>query len=352
MSTPERIEVRGVRWPEVEVGGDLAGMLLDSADLRDGDVVVLTSKVVSKAEGRHHATDRQALIAGEARRVVAVRGDAVIAQTRHGLVMAAAGVDASNTKPGTALTLPIDPDGTARLLREALLARGGVNAAVIISDTAGRAWRLGQTDFAIGCAGIEPFLDLSGLLDTHGNVLSMTAPALADELAAAADLVKGKVSGRPVAVVSGFGAYVAGPGRHGPGAVALIRDASEDLFGLGAREAAVAAALRDDPVALAHFPAHPPPEHGPFEGLASSRDRVRLRVTVAARPDGSGKAGWLVQIDVRRDAAMSDWLHAGALAERAATLAAAYRLQPDGPPPVPTTEREWRTVAGLRWVVA
>ncbi|WP_246456257.1 coenzyme F420-0:L-glutamate ligase [Nocardioides mesophilus] len=240
---------------EVRPGADLAQLLLDalgSDGLRDGDVLVVTSKVVSKAEGRLVHTDRTAALDAETARVVARRGPTTIVRTRHGLVMAGAGIDASNTAPGTVLLLPEDPDASARRLRATLLERTGCNVAVVVTDTAGRAWRHGQTDLAIGAAGLTVLHDHAGLHDPHGNLLVVTAPAVADEIAAAADLVKGKLARRPAAVLRGLSAWVLPAGAHGAGARVLVREEDQDMFGLGARDA-VLAALGADPAARAGF---------------------------------------------------------------------------------------------------
>lgn len=231
---------------EVSAGADLAKLVLATADLRDGDVLVVTSKVVSKAEGRVVTGEKADAIAGETDRVVARRGPTAIVRTRHGLVMAAAGVDASNTAPGTLVLLPVDPDSSARALREAI-ATEGLNVAVVVSDTSGRAWRNGQTDIAVGAAGIEVLDDHAGRDDGYGNLLAVTAPALADELAGAADLVTGKLSRSPAAVVRGLRHLVLPLGEHGSGASALVRPEAQDMFGLGAREAVQQAATRTDP---------------------------------------------------------------------------------------------------------
>jgi coenzyme F420-0:L-glutamate ligase / coenzyme F420-1:gamma-L-glutamate ligase len=243
-----RLEVSGVAgMPEVRPGDDLADLLCAHAPgLDDGDVVVVTSKVVSKAEGRVVRTDRAAAIEAETVRVVARRGPTTIARTRQGLTLAAAGVDASNVEPGSVVLLPVDPDRSARVLRARVRAVSGRNVAVVLSDTAGRPWREGQTDLAIGCAGLVPLDDHAGRHDPEGNLLSVTAPAVADEVAAAAELVMGKVSGRPVAVVRGLGHLVLPAGEDGPGAAALVRDDSTDMFVLGAREAVLTAVCRED----------------------------------------------------------------------------------------------------------
>lgn len=230
--------------PEVAAGADLAGLIGEAADLRDGDVVSVTSKIISKAEGRLQTTGtRDDAIDAELVRVVAQRGDTRIVQTRHGLVLAAAGTDTSNTAPGTVLLLPVDPDASARLLRSALKDRYDVNVGVLVTDTLGRPWRNGQVDLAIGAAGVQVIEDLRGTTDSHGNVLAVTEPAIADEIAAASELVKGKADGIPVAILRGLSDVVLPVGEHGSGARALVRDAEMDMFSLGTREAARAAVL-------------------------------------------------------------------------------------------------------------
>ena len=203
--------------------------------------MLVTSKVVSKAEGRVRPGGREAAIVEETVRVVARRGPTSIVENRLGLVMAAAGVDASNVTVGHVVLLPEDPDGSARTLRSQLYAARGVNVAVVVTDTAGRAWRTGQTDLAIGVAGLEPLQDFAGSVDTYGNPLQVTAPAVADELASVAELVTGKTGGRPLSVVRGLAAHVLPPDEHGPGARVLNRPRSQDMFALGAREAVMAA---------------------------------------------------------------------------------------------------------------
>jgi coenzyme F420-0:L-glutamate ligase/coenzyme F420-1:gamma-L-glutamate ligase len=221
--------------PEIAAGADLAALIADQAPgLRDGDILVVTSKIISKAEGRVVTGDRESAIQAETARVVARRGPTTIAQTRHGLVLAAAGVDASNTAPGTVVLLPADPDASARRLRKELAGRLGVTIAVVVTDTMGRAWRNGQTDTAIGAAGLLPLRDHRGEPDTFGNVLEVTVAAVADEIASAADLVQGKTSQVPVAIVRGLDDLVTGA--DGPGAAALIRPAAEDMFRLGAAD--------------------------------------------------------------------------------------------------------------------
>ena len=220
--------------PEITAGADLADLIAGAADLTDGDILVVTSKAVSKAEGRVIRASREEAIDSETVRLVARRGPARIVETRHGLVLAAAGVDNSNTPPGTVALLPEDPDGSARRIRKALRDRLGVRLAVIITDTMGRPWRVGQTDTAIGAAGLPPLHDYRGQRDTFGAELEVTLAAVADELAAAADLVKGKVAGIPVAVVRGLADLVTDA--DGPGARALIRPPAEDMFRFGSAE--------------------------------------------------------------------------------------------------------------------
>jgi coenzyme F420-0:L-glutamate ligase/coenzyme F420-1:gamma-L-glutamate ligase len=242
--------------PEVEAGDDLAALAADAlraTPLADGDVVVVTSKAVSKAEGRVLAMDRDEAVTAETVRVVASRGPTRVVETRHGFVLAAAGVDASGVPPGQVALLPVDPDGSARRLRARLLELTGADVAVVVTDTMGRPWRLGLVDQAVGVAGLEPLEDLRGRDDGHGNVLDVTVTATADELAAAADLVKGKLARRPVAVVRGLAARV-GSG-DGPGAAALVRPSAEDMFRLGAHDVLPARrtvrSFTDDPVDLA-----------------------------------------------------------------------------------------------------
>ncbi|MGW3295533.1 coenzyme F420-0:L-glutamate ligase [Streptomyces xiamenensis] len=228
--------------PEVNPGDSLAELIAtaagagDTPGLADGDILLVTSKIVSKAEGRVlQADDREAAIDAETVRLVARRGATRIVETRHGLVMAAAGVDASNTSKGTVLLLPEDSDASAARLRRGLRDLLSVDVGVIVTDTFGRPWREGLTDVAIGASGVEVLDDLRGGTDTHGNPLGMTITALADELAGAGDLVKGKTSGLPVAVVRGL-AHRTDPDSPET-ARALIRDASLDMFRLGTSEA-------------------------------------------------------------------------------------------------------------------
>ncbi|HET6633397.1 MAG TPA: coenzyme F420-0:L-glutamate ligase [Streptomyces sp.] len=230
--------------PEVAPGDDLTKLVADAATasglpgLADGDVVVVTSKIVSKAEGRVlRADDREAAIDAETVRVVARRGPARIVETRHGFVMAAAGVDASNTPAGTVLLLPEDPDASARRLRDGLREALGVEVGVVVTDTFGRPWREGQTDVAIGAAGVRVLEDLRGGVDTHGNPLGVTVTAVGDELAAAGELVKGKTGGMPVAVVRGLPQHVLELPEPASGARSLVREAANDMFRMGTSEA-------------------------------------------------------------------------------------------------------------------
>jgi coenzyme F420-0:L-glutamate ligase len=230
---------------EIVAGDDLAALIAGAAGarLRHGDILAVTSKIVSKAEGRQVATsDREQAITDETVRVVATRafpgGVTRIVENRQGLVMAAAGVDASNTPDGTVLLLPVDPDASARALCSALRASTGLRLGVIITDTVGRPWREGQTDITIGAAGVAVLDDLRGTDDAFGRRLDVTVAAVADEIAGAADLVKGKTSGNPVAVVRGLGRLVGEPGEaDARGATRLLRPSENDMFRIGSAEA-------------------------------------------------------------------------------------------------------------------
>lgn len=226
--------VRGL--PEISEGDDLALLIGDllaesGLGLQPGDVVVVTHKVVSKAEGRMVELEddgphsHRHLVESESAAVLRRRGDLVITETRHGFICANAGVDRSNVGPGRAVLLPVDPDRSARRIRSRLIQRFGVEVAVVITDTFGRPFRRGLTDVAIGVAGFKPIRDLRGTPDDHDRVLEVTEVAVADEIAAAADLAKGKVGGIPVAIVRGLSL----PAEEGS-ATELIRPAPEDLF--------------------------------------------------------------------------------------------------------------------------
>ena len=230
----------GIR--EIVAGDDLVALIGAAAgdSLVDGDILVVTSKIISKAEDRFvAAADREEAITAETVRVVATRVAASghttrIVENRLGIIAAAAGVDASNTPDGTVLLLPIDPDASARALAAGLREATGAEVGVIISDTLGRAWREGQTDAAIGAAGIRVFDDLRGGTDAEGRPLVVTMPCVADELAAAADLVKGKTGRTPVAVIRGRSDLVGS--LELPGARSIIRAREHDMFHTGAAE--------------------------------------------------------------------------------------------------------------------
>jgi coenzyme F420-0:L-glutamate ligase/coenzyme F420-1:gamma-L-glutamate ligase len=216
--------VEGIR--EVRRGDDLPGLIAEAAgDLRDGDVVVVTQKVVSKAEGRVEPGPKDAWVDRESRRVVARRDDLVIAETAHGFVCASAGVDESNVEEGLVSLLPRDPDASASRIREGLRRRSGVDVGVVVSDTFGRPWRRGVVNVAIGCAGLPALTDLRGTPDMHGRLLEATVVAVADEVAAAAGLAMGKADRIPVAVVRGLPMTgAAGEARD------IVRPPDEDLF--------------------------------------------------------------------------------------------------------------------------
>jgi len=283
---------------EVRRGDDLATVLLAAAgtDLSDGDVVCVTSKVVSKAEGRVEVGDRAEAIERETARLVARRGPLTVVVNRLGLTMAAAGVDASNVEPGTIVLLPDDPDASARALRAAVAARTRVNVAVVVTDTAGRPWREGQTDIAIGAAGLKVLDDHAGRSDSYGNVLAVTAPAVADEIAGAAELVAGKLGRRPFTVLRGRPDLVLVAGDDGPGASALLREPGSDLFGLGAREA-VLAALAAQPAQRSSYgaPVTAPEIAGLLADLLpqSTIDRSGDEVTV---DDDDPRALWAAEV--------------------------------------------------------
>ena len=226
--------VRGVTGlAEVRPGDVLAEAIVEHAELVDGDVVVVTQKIVSKAEGRVVAVDpsdpdaKRRLAESEAVRVLRRRGDLVVTETRHGFVCANSGVDLSNIEEGYAALLPIDPDRSARRIRDGIRARTSLEVAVIVSDTFGRAWRRGVTDVAIGVAGIAAILDLRGSEDALGRELVATEVCVADEIAAAAELVMGKSLNVPVAVVRGVDPSLL---RESSIAGEVVRPYGEDLF--------------------------------------------------------------------------------------------------------------------------
>jgi coenzyme F420-0:L-glutamate ligase/coenzyme F420-1:gamma-L-glutamate ligase len=229
------VPIRGM--PEVHPGDEVATLVADAAaaqgtPLADHDCVVVTQKVISKAEDRLVALDaddldaRRRLVESESVRVLRRRGDLIISETSHGFVCANAGIDLSNVETGQAALLPVDADRSARHVRDALRARHGVDVAIVVSDTFGRAWRLGLTDVAIGVAGLRAVLDLRGEVDAFGRELQVTEVAIADEVAGAAELVMGKSDGVPAAIVRGLPAEWLGEGS----AQDLVRQPADDLF--------------------------------------------------------------------------------------------------------------------------
>jgi len=225
------IAVEGIG--EVRPGDVLADLIASQADLRDGDVVVVTQKIVSKAEGRLVAVDpddplaHKRLVEEESVRVLRRRGELIMSETSHGFVCANAGVDLSNIERGWCALLPVDSDRSARRIRDGLRARAGVEVGVIVSDTFGRTWRRGLTYVAIGCAGVAAIVDLRGSTDTYGREMQVTQVCVADELAGAAELVMGKSRGVPFAVVRGVDA---GWLRDGSVSAEVVRPWQEDLF--------------------------------------------------------------------------------------------------------------------------
>ncbi len=221
----------------VQAGDDLVSLLLSALDdssleLLDRDLVVVTSKVVSKSEGRvvdfdGTDEDKQRLIESESKRVLRRRGPLRITETYHGFINANAGIDLSNTAVGTAVLLPKDPDRSARRLRADLRRRRDVDVGVIVTDTFGRVWRRGVTDVALGSAGIKPILDLRGSSDANGRILEVTEVAIVDEIAGAANLVLGKAEGTPFALVRGLDESYFGEGSVGDD---VVRSVNEDLF--------------------------------------------------------------------------------------------------------------------------
>ena len=315
---PTSLQVVGVPGiAEVVAGDDVAGLLVDAlyaqrTSLSDGDVLAVSSKVVSKAAGlTAPATERDEVVLRESRRLVAARrtphGVARIVESAAGPVMAAAGVDASNVVGDVVLLLPADADACARELRVRFREITGANVGVVVTDTAGRPWRAGQTDFALGSAGLAALDDLRGQTDTSGRELSVTARAVVDEVAAAADLVKGKTSGVPAALIRGLAELVLPADVEVPGARSLVRAAAGDWFRLGHVEA-VRAALGAGSV-------EPPPVEA---GTLLERLGRAAEVACAAGPvagavvaledDGSGPA---LRLEAEDDFAL------GALTQRA-----------------------------------
>ena len=217
--------------PEVRPGDEIADLVIASIDLRQHDIVVVTQKIVSKAEGRLETVaddeGRMRLIERESVRVLRRRDELVISETQQGFVCANAGVDLSNVDDGVAALLPVDSDRSARHIRDALVARTGLAVAVVVSDTFGRPWRRGLVDVALGCAGVAAIVDLRGTADTRGRTLQATEVAVADEIASAAELVMGKDRDVPVAVVRGVDASWL---REGSVKTEVVRPHSEDLF--------------------------------------------------------------------------------------------------------------------------
>lgn len=309
--------------PDFRPGDDLTGAILTATDpLQDGDIVVVTSKIVSKVEGRLIPTGadpakreelRQRAIDDETVRVVARRGRMRIVQTRQGLVMTAAGVDASNVHTDEIALLPVDPDASAARLRDEIKQHTGKTVAVIVTDTSGRVWRTGQTDMAIGVAGISAMHDYRGSVDPDGNELAVTEVAIADEIAAATDLVKGKLDGVPVAIVRGL--------RYdddGRGAAPLVRATDYDMFSMGtaeARELGRREFAEAAGVSAAHSALHADADRVATLYAPTDRGKVGIREgflgLLSARPDATSRqcvpghiTASAIVIDPTRDAVL------------------------------------------------
>ena len=293
------ITIRGVAGlPQINAGDDLATLVAAHTSIVDGDIVVITSKIVSKAEDRLvPALDRVDAIAAEAQRVVAQRGRTSIVETRHGFIMAAAGVDMSDVPHGFAALLPLDPDASARKIRGDIQKALGITIGVIITDTFGRAWRDGLVDMAIGAAGIQVLNDFRGRVDGAGNLLEATVMATVDEIASASELVRQKLTQSPVAIISGINHFVTS--EDGPGVSALIRKSKDDWFRLGHREAITTRRtireFTDEPIPLEVFEiavgaalTAPAPHHThPLRFIRLNAQRVEVldHMTAAWRSD-------------------------------------------------------------------
>lgn len=235
MSGLQIIPVEGI--PEIVRGHDLAAEIRAHSDVQDGDVLIVTQKIVSKAEGAMVEVDpddplsHKPIVERESVRILRRRGELIISETRHGFVCANAGIDLSNVDRGVAALLPDDPDRSARRIRNALLGTAGINVGVVISDTFGRPWRRGVTDVAIGSAGLRVIQDLRGTTDTYGRQLEVTEVAIVDELAAAGELVMGKATGVPVAIIRGLSPdCFLGPREHDGVVRSIVRSPADDLF--------------------------------------------------------------------------------------------------------------------------
>ena len=334
--TLEILAVQGI--PEVVAGDSLADLIVTHApELLDGDVLVVTSKVVSKAEGQIVDVDREQAIDAETVRVVASRGDTRIVATRHGFVMAAAGVDASNVTKGEVVVLPVDSDASAREIREGVRALTGVNVGVVISDTFGRPWRVGVTDAAVGFAGLEAFEDLRGTVDPYGNELRVTLTCTVDELAAAADLVKGKLNGVPVAIVRGLALVLPAETLAVEGISQVVRSVDEDMFSLGTRDVlrarvdangftgeAVDAGRVTRALQTASLAAHPAGWRGLRFTVLQAPDFASLPTFADADVLGSAAAVIVPHLDV--EATSRDLLAAGAAIENVLVALAVEQL--------------------------
>jgi coenzyme F420-0:L-glutamate ligase / coenzyme F420-1:gamma-L-glutamate ligase len=312
----QRLEIWAIEGlPEVAAGDDIAVLLIRAdAGLQNGDVIVVTSKIVSKAQGRLVRGTRTDHLDAESARVVAQRGDTTIVETTDGFVMAAAGIDASNVPAGMVALLPTDPDRAAADIHHTLRAEVGIDVAVIISDTMGRPWRDGVIDTAIGAAGLDVLWDLRGQRDAAGHLLEATVIAIGDELASAADLVKGKLASAPVAVIRGFPFT---RNNSELGARPLIRPAADDMFRLGTREA------------MHQVVVDSAPESG--SGVSDNSGHYQERVSRAVALVGSAEVSLAVSDDGSAVTATGDAVAVGFVFGRLAAALAAEGLRCTAP---------------------
>lgn len=344
-TTPVALDIRPIFGiGDVTPGMDLAEVIATAAPwLLDGDILVVTSKIISKAEGRlltlppdgpQREAAREAALHAETARMVARRGHTRIVQTHHGFVLASAGIDASNVDRSQLVLLPADPDASARALRAALRRRTGRDVAIIVSDTMGRPWRNGLTDVALGAAGIDALRDHRGEVDAYGNELHLTQMAIVDELAGAAELVKGKCDQVPVAVVRG---YFDRPRDGESGTAALIRSADQDLFSLGTAEARATGLTEAATLTDAHAFGDVPMDSATLGRVIAVAIAVAIRAAapgtlvtpldrVLDDPAAPARTAALISLTVAQPAGPAQYLDLGATVQRLRSALAAERL--------------------------